>query len=79
VEVKGEGEKLDAVRPLKLSARGVRPVEWFIDGAPLKLDDNGEWSWTPPAEGFYDLKVIDAQGHEDRSHVRVKAIHADAR
>jgi penicillin-binding protein 1C len=78
VEVKGAGEKLDAVRPLNLSARGVRPVEWFIDGEPLKLDDNDEWSWTPPAEGFYDLKVIDAQGHEDRSHVRVKAIHAGA-
>jgi len=79
VEVKDNSAKLKVARPLKLSARGIRPVEWFVDGEPLKLDANGEWSWSPPAEGFYELTVIDAQGHEDKSHVRVKAIRGEVR
>jgi len=74
VEVKSDATTLDVARPLKLSARGVRPVRWYVDGQPLKLDENGEWSWSPPTEGFYALSVIDAKGHEDKSHVRVKAI-----
>ncbi|WP_443748848.1 penicillin-binding protein 1C [Asticcacaulis solisilvae] len=65
---------LKVVRPLKLSARGQRPVTWYIDGQPLAADGNGEFSWLPRAEGFYDLTVIDAAGHSDKSHVRVKAI-----
>ncbi|MFT4074707.1 MAG: penicillin-binding protein 1C [Asticcacaulis sp.] len=76
VEVKSDAVKLDVARPLKLSARGIRPVQWYVDGQPLKLDENGEWSWSPPTEGFFELSVIDAQGHEDKSHVRVKAIRA---
>ena len=65
---------LKVTRPLKLSARGQRPVNWYIDGQPLPEDINGEFSWSPKAEGFYDLTVVDAAGHSDKSHVRVKAI-----
>lgn len=61
-------------RPLKLSARGVRPVTWFADGQPVLEDEAGEFSWSPKQEGFYDLIVVDADGHSDKSHVRVKAI-----
>ena len=75
--MKNDAIKLNVVRPLKLSARGIRPVQWYVDGQPLKLDDNGEWSWSPPTEGFFELSVIDAEGHEDKSHVRVKAIRGD--
>jgi penicillin-binding protein 1C len=65
---------LKVARPLKLSARGQRPISWYIDGRPLPEDTNGEFSWAPKAEGFYDLTVIDAAGHSDKAHVRVKAI-----
>jgi penicillin-binding protein 1C len=65
---------LKVARPLKLSARGRRPISWYVDGQPLPEDSNGEFSWAPKAEGFYDLTVIDAAGHSDKSHVRVKAI-----
>ncbi|ESQ85707.1 hypothetical protein AEAC466_00620 [Asticcacaulis sp. AC466] len=79
VEVRDDKAALTVTRPLKLSARGLRPVEWYVNGQPLKLDANGEYSWSPPTEGFFDLSVIDAAGHEDRSHVRVKAIKGDIR
>ncbi len=65
---------LKLARPLKLSARGQRPISWYIDGQPLLEDAAGEFSWYPKAEGFYDLTVVDANGHSDKSHVRVKVI-----
>ncbi len=65
---------LKGVRPLKLSAHGQRPVSWYVDGQPLPADGAGDFSWFPKAEGFYDLTVVDAAGHSDKSHVRVKAI-----
>lgn len=79
VEVRDDAAKLKVTRPLKLSARGVRPVQWYVDGQPLTLDGNNEWSWSPPTEGFYDLSVIDALGHKDESHVRVKAIQGESK
>ncbi|EGF92163.1 penicillin-Binding Protein [Asticcacaulis biprosthecium C19] len=63
-------------RPLKLSARGLRPVAWYIDGEPLGLDESGEFAWLPPVEGFYDLTVIDAAQRVDKSHVRIVAVEA---
>ena len=65
---------LRLVRPLKLSAHGLRPIEWFVNGEPVLADEAGEFNWSPPAEGFYDLTLVDANGHSDKSHVRVKAI-----
>ncbi|MBW8734802.1 MAG: penicillin-binding protein 1C, partial [Asticcacaulis sp.] len=65
---------LKVARPLKLSARGQRPITWYVDGQPLPEDVNGDFSWEPRTEGFYDLTVVDAAGHSDKSHVRVKAI-----
>ncbi len=67
------------VRPLKLSAQGQRPISWFVNGEPLYEDAGGDFSWSPKSEGFYDLTLVDAQGHTDRSHVRVKAIGSDER
>ncbi len=66
---------LKLVRPLKLSARALRPVTWYIDGQPLGTDASGDFSWSPKTEGFYDLTLIDAKGNQARSHVRVLAIH----
>ncbi|MGZ3299015.1 MAG: penicillin-binding protein 1C, partial [Asticcacaulis sp.] len=65
---------LKLARPLKLSARGLRPLAWFVDGIPLPADAAGDYSWFPKAEGFYDLSVIDAQGHSAKTHVRVVAL-----
>ena len=65
---------LKLARPLKLSARALRPVSWYVDGQPVASDATGDFSWYPRAEGFYDLTLIDAQGHKAKSHVRVLAI-----
>ncbi|ESQ73585.1 penicillin-binding protein 1C [Asticcacaulis sp. AC402] len=79
VEVKGKDAKGHLVlkRPLKLSARGLRPVAWYIDGEPLGLDESGEFAWSPPVEGFYDLTVIDAAQRVDKSQIRIVAIGSD--
>ena len=66
---------LKLVRPLKLSARALRPVSWYVDGQPLPTDAAGDFSWSPRTEGFYDLTLIDAKGNQAKSHVRVLAIH----
>ncbi len=66
--------RLKLARPLKLSARGQRPVTWYVDGQPVGLDAAGEYSWSPPSEGFYDLTMIDARGQTDKSHVRVMSV-----
>lgn len=75
VERIGEGQGgLKLARPLKLSAHGKRPVSWYVDGRPVVEDGNGEFSWSPKAEGFYDVTVVDADGQRDRGKVRIVAI-----
>ncbi len=69
---------LKVVRPLKLSARGLHPLSWYIDGVPLPPDASGDVNWFPKAEGFYTVSVTDAQGHEGKSHVRVVALNGEA-
>jgi len=59
-------------RGLKLSARGQGPLSWYINGVPVESD----LIWTPDAEGFYDLSVVDAEGLSARSHVRVQILTA---
>jgi len=66
---------LKVVRPLKLSARGLHPLSWYIDGVPLPPDAGGDVNWYPKAEGFYTVGVTDAQGHITQSHVRVVALN----
>lgn len=70
----GQSDALKLARPLKLSARGVRPVNWYVDGRPVHEDANGEFNWLPSAEGFYDVTVVDATGGSDRGRVRIMAI-----
>ena len=65
---------LRVTRPLKLSARGLRPLSWYVDGVPLPPDAAGDVNWYPRAEGFYTVGVSDAQGHTAKSHVRVVAL-----
>lgn len=70
----GGKDGLKLARPLKLSAHGQRPVNWYVDGQPVLEDANGEFSWSPAAEGFYDVTVVDALGQRDRGRVRIVAI-----
>jgi penicillin-binding protein 1C len=69
---------LKVTRPLKLSARGQRPLSWYIDGIPLPPDAAGDVNWYPKAEGFYTVGVTDALGHMTQSHVRVVALTGNA-
>jgi len=68
---------LKLARPLKLSAHGQRPVHWYVDGQPVLEDGGGEFSWSPKVEGSYDLTLVDAAGHTDKSKVRIMAISGD--
>lgn len=57
---------------LPLKAQGGRaPLQWVVNGAPLRVEDNG-W-WTPDAEGFAQITVVDADGRSDTSQIRLKA------
>ena len=69
---------LKVVRPLRLSARGQRPLSWYIDGVPLAPDATGDINWYPKAEGFYTVGVTDALGHMTQSRVRVVALTGNA-
>ena len=66
---------LKLVRPLRMSARGLHPLTWYIDGVPLPPDDTGDVNWFPKAEGFYTVSVTDAEGHTAKSHVRVVSVN----
>ena len=70
---------LNVVRPLKLSAHSATPIQWYVDGQPLKPDADGEFDWSPPQEGFYDLIVANDAGQSAKSHVRVVAIPTGGR
>ncbi len=59
-------------RGLSLSARGGRaPLTWYAEGARVATEDtSGRAIWRPTAPGFYDVTVVDADGHS--AHVRVR-------
>ena len=54
-----------------LAARADGDVRWFADGDPLDLDLAGDALWQPPGPGFYEIRVVDSQGRESLSRVRV--------
>lgn len=61
-----------ASRGLVLAAGG-EGLTWYIEGAPLPVDAvSGRTIWRPAAPGFYEVAVIDGQGREARSKVRVR-------
>jgi penicillin-binding protein 1C len=58
--------------PLPLKATGGRaPLQWVVNGTPLP-DSANAW-WTPDAEGFAQITVVDADGRSDTAQVRLKA------
>ncbi|MEQ1754830.1 MAG: penicillin-binding protein 1C [Micropepsaceae bacterium] len=57
---------------MPLKAQGGRaPLHWVVNGLPLR-DDANAW-WTPDAEGFAQITVVDADGRSDTAQVRLKA------
>ena len=58
-------------RPFVLAGRGETDLRWYVDGAPVKLDDGGLPSWRPTRAGFYEVSAIDADGRASRVEVRV--------
>jgi penicillin-binding protein 1C len=58
--------------PLPLKAQGGRaPLQWVINGTPVE-DSTNPW-WTPDAEGFAQITVVDADGRSDTAQIRLKA------
>lgn len=58
--------------PMPLKATGGRaPLQWVVNGTPLP-DSASPW-WTPDAEGFAQITVVDADGRSDTAQVRLKA------
>jgi penicillin-binding protein 1C len=57
---------------LPLKAQGGRaPLQWVINGTPVE-DSTNPW-WTPDAEGFAQITVVDADGRSDTAQIRLKA------
>lgn len=60
-------------RGLVLAARGEN-LSWYVDGRPLTPDAvSGRVLWRPTTAGFYRLSVVDAEGRQASSRVRVRA------
>lgn len=67
VEWTGEGMQV------QLTAQGgVRPLQWFVDGQPIKTH---RWarqtSFAPGTEGFYQVTVMDKRGQTASAKVRL--------
>lgn len=58
-------------RPFVLAGRGEGDLHWFVDGAPVPLDDGGLPSWQPERAGFYEIAAVDPAGRASRVGVRV--------
>jgi penicillin-binding protein 1C len=64
----------EQVKPLMLSAvGGKRPYTWLVDGVPFAVN---VWShktpWLPEKSGFYQVSLIDADGHSETAAVEVQ-------
>lgn len=58
-------------RPFVFAGRGEGDLDWFVDGAPVRLDDGGLPSWRPAQAGFYQISAVDPVGRASRVEVRV--------
>ncbi|MEP1144179.1 MAG: penicillin-binding protein 1C [Henriciella sp.] len=58
-------------RPFVFAGRGEGDLDWFVDGAPVRLDDGGLPSWRPAQAGFYQISAVDPVGRASSVDVRV--------
>lgn len=62
----------DSPEPMPLKATGGRgPLQWVVNGRPV-ADSTNPW-WTPDAEGFAQVTVVDADGRSDTAQIRLKS------
>jgi penicillin-binding protein 1C len=54
-----------------LAAQGNGALSWYADGQPIVQDPTGDFVWLPAGPGFYSILVVDDQGRQTRSRVRV--------
>jgi penicillin-binding protein 1C len=54
-----------------LAAQGSGTLSWYADGQPITPDATGDFVWRPEGPGFYSILVVDGQGRQTRSRVRV--------
>lgn len=52
-----------------------KSLKWFVDGQPVRKDNNGVSIWKPSEPGFYQVSVVDTNGLTTRSNIRVLAIN----
>ena len=58
-------------RAFVLAARGDGALTWYADGRKLPKNAAGDAVWAPHDEGFYHLSVVDSEGRESRSKIRI--------
>jgi len=69
----GASVETQSARGLVLAARG-EALNWYVDGRPLAKDPlQGAPVWRPPGPGFYEIRVVDAEGRTARARVRVRS------
>jgi penicillin-binding protein 1C len=68
--VEGQAEKL----PVALKAEGgTLPLTWLVDGVPLASSPHRREAFLkPPGPGFVQITVVDAEGHSDRTQIRLR-------
>ncbi len=54
-----------------LAAQGVGPLQWYVDGLPVRRNGAGEAVWRPVEPGFYKVSVVDPEGRTTTSSVRI--------
>lgn len=61
-------------RGFALAAQGgAEPLRWFVDGAPVSVEDtSGRPVWRPRAGGFFTVTVVDVEGRSASARVRVR-------
>ena len=52
--------------------RGTLPLTWLVDQAPLTSSPHRREAFLkPPGPGFVQITVVDAEGHSDRTQIRL--------
>ena len=73
VEIASEEGQPDTL-PVALKAEGgTLPLTWLIDGVPLQSSPHRRDAFLKPSgPGFVQITVVDAEGHSDRTQVRLR-------
>ena len=69
----GTTEGQASMLPVALKAEGgTLPLTWLVDGVPLASSPHRRDAFLrPPGPGFVQITVVDAEGHSDRTQIRL--------